>query len=46
MEIFQDKLIAVEEGFKDIRSVVEEDFRALKQSLEDNEDVGSDECGS
>ena len=43
MEIFQDKLIAVEEGLKDIRSVVEEDFRALKQSLEDNEDVGSDE---
>ena len=43
MEIFQDKLIAVEEGLKDIRSVVEEDFRALKQSLEDNEDVDSDE---
>ena len=43
IEIFQDKLIAVEEGLKDIRSVVEEDFRALKQSLEDSEDVDSDE---
>lgn len=43
VEIFQDKLIAVEEGLKDIRSVVEEDFRALKQSLEDNEGINSDD---
>ena len=43
MEIFQDKISALEEGLKDIRGVVEEDFRALKQSLEDNEGVGSDE---
>ena len=43
IEIFQDKLSALEEGLKEVRGVVEEDFRALKQSLEDNEGVSSDE---
>ena len=43
IEIFQDKISALEEGLKDIRGVVEEDFRSLKQSLEDNEGISSEE---
>ncbi len=44
IEIFQDKISALEEGLKDIRGVIEEDFRALKQSLADNEGLSDDEA--
>jgi TolA-binding protein len=35
-ELYQDRLVALEESLKDVRGIVEEDFRALRQSIEDN----------
>lgn len=42
-EIFQDRLSALEEGLKDIRRIVEEDVRQLRQTIEDNGGVGGSE---
>jgi TolA-binding protein len=35
-ELYQDRLVALEESLKEVRGIVEEDFRALKQSIADN----------
>ncbi|MCE2517701.1 MAG: hypothetical protein J4F41_07700 [Alphaproteobacteria bacterium] len=35
VELFQNRVNALEEGLKDVRGILEEDFRALKQSLAD-----------
>lgn len=35
LELFQNRVSALEEGLKDVRGMLEEDFRALKQSLAD-----------
>ena len=34
-ELYQDRLVALEESLKEVRGMVEEDFRALKQAIED-----------
>ena len=34
-ELYQDRLVALEESLKDVRGMVEEDFRSLKQAMED-----------
>ena len=40
-ELYQDRLVALEESMKEVRGIVEEDFRALKQAIEDSN--GDDE---
>ena len=34
-ELYQDRLVALEESLKDVRGMVEEDLRSLKQAIED-----------
>jgi TolA-binding protein len=40
-EIFQDKIIVLEEGLKEVRGILEEDLRAIRLSLQDAEGLGA-----
>jgi TolA-binding protein len=39
LELFQNRINALEEGLKDVRGILEEDFHALKRSVESNGSV-------
>jgi TolA-binding protein len=46
VEIFQDKIIALEESMKEIRGIVEEDLRTIKLALQDSGDVNNNELSN